>query len=160
MRRALLELEPGLDVAEPQTIAQALDRVLLTERLVAKLTTFFGALALVLAGIGLFGVVSYRTARRTSEIGIRMALGAQAHTVRRMILLDALPMIALGILAGSAACLSIAPHVESFLVGVSSRDAASIAASAGLLMIAGTFAAWWPARRASRIQPHAALRME
>lgn len=120
----------------------------------------FGLIALVLAGTGLYGIMSYSVARRTKEIGIRMAVGAQRSEVSRMVLREAGLLIGVGILTGMAVSLVGARRLQSLLFGVGPRDPFTLAAMCGVLLLTGLFAAWWPARRAASVEPMQALRTE
>ena len=126
----------------------------------AQLTGFFGALALALAAIGLYGVMSYAVARRTSEIGVRMALGALAADVRRLILRETLALAAAGIGLGLLAALLSLRLVSSQLFGVSPHDPATILAAALVVVSVAGLSGYLPARRASRVDPMVALRHE
>ena len=141
--------------------AQALiEESIVTERLIAKLSTFFGALAILLAAIGLYGVMSYTVARRTSEIGVRMVLGASQSSVSRMILREIFVLVAVGSLIGAVVALGLARFVESLMFGLRPHDPATVIASVMLLLVIGLIAGYLPARRAARIDPLVALRSE
>jgi ABC-type antimicrobial peptide transport system permease subunit len=127
---------------------------------VALLSGFFGALALLLAMIGLYGVTAYSVARRQGEIGIRMALGAQQTAVLWLVMRDVTLMLGVGTLAGSAAALGLARLVASLLFGVKANDPVTLGAAAIALAIATTTAAFLPAWRAARLDPMRALRSE
>ena len=133
---------------------------LLQPRMVAMLSAFFGGLALLLAMIGLYGVTAYGVARRQSEIGIRMALGAQPGSVIWLVLREMAVMLAVGTLIGLGASLAAARLVASLLYGVKTYDAAALAIAAAVLGIATGIAAYLPAKRAARLDPMAALREE
>jgi ABC-type antimicrobial peptide transport system permease subunit len=133
---------------------------LYTNRLVAALSLAFGILAMCLAAIGLYGVIAYAVARRTGEIGVRMALGALPGDVIRMVLLDAVRMVGAGILIGLVAAFALGRYVESQLFGIHAANAAIYAIAAGVLIAVAAVAAFAPARRASRIDPLSALRYE
>jgi predicted permease len=137
-------------------VAESLNR----ERLLATLSGFFGALALVLASIGLYGVMSYNVARRRGEIGIRMALGAEQGRVLRMVLREVAWMILGGVIAGSAAALATTQLVSTFLYGLNARDPVILLLAAVVLAAVAALAGYLPARRASRLDPMAALREE
>ena len=128
--------------------------------LVAKLSAFFGALVLLLLCVGLYGVLSYRVAERTREIGIRMALGARRRDVLRMVVLDVFLMLAGGTAAGIAGGIATTRLFQSMLYGIGSADAVSIAAAIGTLVVTSLIAALVPARRAMRIDPVSAMRCE
>jgi putative ABC transport system permease protein len=128
------------------------------EKIVAMLSGFFGGLALLLAGLGLYGVTSYAVSRRRGEIGIRMALGATPQTVIRLVLGRVSALVGIGILVGAGLSFWGAQFVSALLYGLAPRDPATLAASAGVLAVVGALAGWLPARRASRIDPAAVLR--
>jgi ABC-type antimicrobial peptide transport system permease subunit len=137
-----------------------LDRALTQERFVATLGSFFGLVALLLAAVGLHGVMSQAVTRRKREIGIRMALGAESRKVLWMVLRDSLIMVLIGAAAGLPALLLLTRSAESLLFGVKPQDPITLAA-AGLLLLAVTaLAAFFPALRATRVQPMEALRQE
>ncbi len=133
---------------------------LLQPRMVALLSAFFGGLALLLAMIGLYGITAYGVARRQSEIGIRMALGARPQSVIWLVLRDVTVMLAIGMVLGLAASMAAGRLVESLLFGVKSYDPAPLAIAALVLALATGLAAYLPARRASRLDPMTALREE
>ncbi|MGH9410974.1 MAG: ADOP family duplicated permease [Vicinamibacterales bacterium] len=132
----------------------------LPERLMATVSGFFAALAGVLATIGLYGVMAYMVARRRKEIGIRMALGAEAGRVLRMVLREAGILLAIGMLAGVALALIAGRAASGLLYGITSWDPFALVAAVVLLGAVGLVASWWPARRASRVPPTVALREE
>jgi ABC-type antimicrobial peptide transport system permease subunit len=126
----------------------------------AALFSIFGAVACVLATVGLYGVKSYAVARRTREIGIRMALGAQREAVQRMILREGAMMLATGIAIGLLLAVATGRVVASLLYQVSSLDPIAFTVAPAVLVIAGLLATWLPARRATRISAMDALRTE
>jgi len=128
------------------------------ERIVAMLSGFFGGLALLLAGLGLYGVTSYAVSRRRGEIGIRMALGAAPESVIRLVLGRVSALVGIGIVAGAGLSLWAAQFVSTLLYGLEPRDPATLVGSAGVLAAVGAIAGWLPARRASRIDPAEVLR--
>src|SRR6267142_1489703 len=136
---------PGCRRAIPQVIEQTLTQ----EKLVAKLSSFFGVLALMLAAIGLYGVMAYAVVRRTQEIGIRMALGAQRWDVLWLVLRETLGLVAIGAVIGMLAALAATRLVASQLFGVSPADPLAICGAVTLLMAVAALAAYLPARRAS-----------
>jgi putative ABC transport system permease protein len=143
------------------TFRQLTDQVnasLSQERLIAMLSGFFGALALLLAGLGLYGVISYAVIRRRTELGIRMALGAGPGRVMRLVLLRALILVGIGVVVGGGASLWLSKFVASLLYGVEPRDPATLGAATFVLAVVGAVAAWLPAQRASRIDPADVLR--
>jgi ABC-type antimicrobial peptide transport system permease subunit len=133
---------------------------LLRERLMATLSGFFGFLAGLLATIGLYGLISYTVARRTNEIGIRMALGAQRGDVTRMILREAAILLGIGLAAGTVLSLVAAKTASSFLFGLKPRDPLTLAGAIAALAAVTIAASLLPAQRASRLDPIAALRDE
>jgi predicted permease len=139
-------------------LADQVDASLTQERVVAMLSGFFGALALLLAGLGLYGVTSYVVSRQRTEIGIRMALGAAPGSVVRLVLSRMTLLVAVGIVAGTGASLWASRFVSTLLYGVEARDPATLAGSAAILAAVGALAGWLPAYRASRIDPAQVLR--
>ena len=135
-----------------------MDASLLQERLVAMLSGFFGALALLLAGIGLYGVTAYAVSRRRTEIGIRLALGAQPGGVIRLVLRRVALLVGAGVVAGGLTSLWAARFAGSLLYGLQPRDPWTLGAAAAVLVGVGALAGWLPARRASRIDPARVLR--
>jgi predicted permease len=154
------QYDPELPVVGYSTIDHQIDRLLRSERLVASLSLSFGVLATGLGAIGLYGVMAFSVARRTREIGVRMALGAERGAVLRMVLRGVAGMAAAGILAGAVLSLIFARYVEAQLYGVQSRDPATLGAAAGVLVAAALASAWLPALKASRVDPVLALRQE
>src|SRR5258708_6737829 len=130
------------------------------ETMVAQLCTVFALLALAIACVGLYGTMTYTVARRTGEIGIRMALGAQRATVVWMVLREVLTMAAVGLTISVPAALGSAKFVESFLFGVKPNDPRALAAAAAILLSAALLAGYVPARKASCIDPMTAVRHE
>jgi predicted permease len=128
------------------------------ERVVALLAGFFGALALLLAGLGLYGVTSYAVSRRRTEIGIRMALGAAPAGVVRLVLSRVSMLVGLGVLIGAGISFWAAQFVATLLYGLEPRDPVTLAGSVAVLAAIGAVAGWLPARRASRIDPAVVLR--
>ena len=160
IRRTVREADAGLPVPEIKPIELRIGESLYTTRLVAALSTAFGILATLLAAIGLYGVIAFAVARRTGEIGIRLALGALPADVVRMVLLDASRMVAAGVLVGLAAAFVLSRYIESQLFGIQAADLKVYAGAAGTLAAVAALAAFVPARRASRIDPVTALRYE
>jgi putative ABC transport system permease protein len=132
----------------------------LQERLIASLSAFFGGLALLLAALGLYGVMSYSVTRRTNEIGIRMALGAEPDRVVRLVLGHVALITSVGLLAGVAAAVGAGRFINSLLFNLATSDATMIAVTAVTLIAAAAIAGWLPARRAARIDPTVALRQQ
>ncbi|MDQ3071561.1 MAG: ABC transporter permease [Acidobacteriota bacterium] len=153
-------IDPTLPIFNLQTMEAKMSDSLFTDRLLATLSTAFGALATLLAAIGLYGVMSYAVARRRKEIGVRMALGASAGAVQRMVLREISSMAAIGIVIGLAAALGLGRFVRSALFGMSPMDPVALAGAVVLLSVVICVAGWVPARKASRVEPLRALRTE
>jgi len=160
LRQKVAELEPQAPVSNIRTVEDEIGRSLLRERLVATITALFGGLALTLAAIGLYGVLSYGVAQRTRELGIRIAIGATRERILWLVLREAGWVLGLGIVAGLGSVWALGRVVTSLLFGIAPTDLASIAVAVTVLASAATLAAWIPARRASRIDPIRALRYE
>jgi ABC-type antimicrobial peptide transport system permease subunit len=159
-RQAVQRLDPSLPVLDMKSMEQQVNDTLFTERLVALLATFFGVLATLLAAIGLYGVMSYTVARRTREIGLRMALGAARASVLWMVLREVIALTIGGILLGVPASLAISRLIESQLFGLSSTDPLTLTLAALALTVVALTAGYLPAWRATRIDPMLALRTE
>ena len=154
------EIDPNLPLQKPITQLAQFAETISQERLVANLSVFFGGLAAFLVAIGLYGTISYGISRRTMEIGVRIALGAQRREVLRMVLLESLSVAAVGLGVGIPASLAVATTLRSMLYGLSSGDPLTIlVAFAGITMVT-LAAAFFPAHRAASIDPMRALRME
>jgi len=160
IRREVGRLGPDVETSEPQTIRQRIDDSIFQDRLLAAVGGFFGGLALLLTGIGLYGVVAYGTARRASEIGIRMALGARRANVLWMVLRDALLLVGTGLAIGLPLTLAATHAVASMLFGVKADDWTTLGTTAALLAAIGVAAAFAPARRAAWMDPMRSLRNE
>jgi putative ABC transport system permease protein len=145
---------------EFQTLAAKVDNSISREHLLAILSGFFGALALLLATIGLYGVMSYNVARRRNEIGIRMALGAEQSSILRMVLSEVAILISAGLVIGLIAALAATRFVASFLYGIKSNDPWTVALASLVLALVAALAGFLPARRAAHLDPMSALREE
>ena len=159
VKSVLEQVNPDITL-QFRTLSEQVAESLTRERLLATLSGFFGALALLLATIGLYGVMSYNVARRRSEIGIRMALGAAEARVLRMVLSEVALLVGVGLLAGLGAALAATRLIATFVWGVTVRDPFTLAMAAVLLGAVALLAGYLPARRASRLDPMAALREE
>ena len=124
LREAMNGLNPGLPVRSVRTVNEQMGRRLVTQQLIAELAAFFGALALIMAAVGLYGVMSYSISRRTSEIGLRMALGASQGDVLAMVLRETMMLVAIGIAIGLAARLAAGRLLQSALIGIAATDPA------------------------------------
>jgi macrolide transport system ATP-binding/permease protein len=158
IQREARALDPGMPRFEVETLAAQLDASLTQERLVATLSSVFGLLALVLACIGLYGVMAYDVARRTHEIGIRMALGASAPRIVQLVVGDTLRLVGIGVVIGLGAALVATRWVKSLLFGLQPHDPLTIGLAVLLLLAVAAVAGYLPARRASRVDPMVALR--
>jgi predicted permease len=139
-------------------LADHVNAALTQERVIAMLSGFFGGLALLLAGLGLYGVTSYGVSRRRREIGIRVALGAAPGRVIRLVLRRVALLVGAGVMLGAAASVWASPLVATLLYGMQPRDPGTLIGAASVLAAVGTLAGWLPARRASRIDPAEVLR--
>jgi predicted permease len=157
---AVHRLDPNVPVFNVRTIDEQIDRSMRTERTFAMLSSTFGILALVLSAVGLYGVIANAVSRRRKELGIRLALGAEPRRILRLVLGEAGFLIALGAVVGLPGALLTGRSIRSLLFDVQSGDWKSVAAALGVLMTVAAFAAWLPARRASRVDPMVALRSE
>ena len=160
IREIVHQADPLLPLTNIQTQAAQIDQSINQEITFAKLCTAFGILALVVACVGLYGTMSYTIARRTGEIGIRMALGAQRGGVVWMVLREVSLLVALGLAIGMPAAFAASRLVESFLFGMKPNDPLALTLAVAILLCAALLAGWVPARRASRIDPMIALRQE
>lgn len=145
---------------EFETLATQVDESLVQERLLAKLSGFFGGLALLLAMIGLYGVLSYLVTQRQTEFGIRMALGAQPHSILRLVLRDLVTILGIGVAAGIGIALATVTLLQKMLFGLAPRDAETIVIAVCLLSAMAIIAGAIPARRAARVDPMVAIRYE
>ena len=160
IRQTVRDVAPGVPVHQMQTLERTVDDALFNERMLALLSGAFGLLATVLASVGLYGVMSYIVSRRTREIGIRIALGAERGTVIGMVLKEVALLTLAGIALGVPAALSLSQLVRSQLFGISPADPLTIGVAAVTLALVALLAGYIPARRASRVQPVLALRYE
>jgi len=160
VRELIHEADPGLPVSEIQTQSALVDATINREVVFARLSTGFALLALAIASVGLYGAMSYNVARRTGEIGIRMALGAPRSRVVWMVLREVLVLAAAGLVIGIPAALFGSKLLKTFLFETQPIDPISLTVAAAALVVAATLAGYLPARKASCIDPMAALRCE
>jgi ABC-type antimicrobial peptide transport system permease subunit len=158
MRQALQQIDGAVPVFEAGTMASHISRSLGLQRAAAATVGIFGVVALMLAGIGLYGVVSFGVSQRTAEVGIRMALGARSEQVTGMLVREMMSLVGVGAALGLGLALLLAPVLRSFLFGVPPGDPLTLLAVTALLLVVSLIASWLPARHAARIGPLAALR--
>jgi ABC-type antimicrobial peptide transport system permease subunit len=159
-RRVIQEVDKNLPVTSITTLSEQVNESLNKELLIARLSSFFGILALVLACVGLYGVLAYGVARRTNEIGIRMALGADRMRVLWMVLCESLALVGVGVAVGLLMAFAATRFISSQLYGVKPTDPATITAVTIVLVAVAVFAGYIPARRATKVDPLVALRYE
>jgi predicted permease len=160
LRRVVHAADAELPLVNVRTQREQIDADLQDERLFVTLTSAFGVLALVLASVGIYGVMAYSVARRTNEIGIRLALGARPRQVLALVLREAWWLSAIGIATGVAASFLLSRLASSMLFGIAPHDPATLWGAAALLLTVALAASWIPARRAARVQPIEALRRD
>ncbi len=160
IRRAISEIDSNVPLSDLATMDQIIDRLIRQDRLFAGLSSVFGALALSLAAIGLYGVRAYAVARRTSEIGIRMALGADRGTITQMILRETGWVALASVVTGLGVAYAVTRFIQSMLYGLAPHDFTTFAGAAVLLVATAALAGYLPARRAARVDPMVALRHE
>ncbi|MGH7505567.1 MAG: FtsX-like permease family protein, partial [Longimicrobiales bacterium] len=159
VRAVVRGIDPGLPIFEVQTQRAAVEATLGEERLLATMATAFGALALVLACIGVYGVLSYVTTRRTGEIGLRIALGASGRSILWLVTRRTVALVALGVVIGLVAGVQAARLFASLLYGLAPADPLSILGAVGMISVVALVAAYLPANRARRVSPLVALRL-
>jgi predicted permease len=160
VRQTIRQVNNNLPIDEVVSLADHIDRSLVQQKLVARLASFFGLLALLLACVGLYGVMSYGVARRTNEIGIRMALGAQGRSVLWLVLREALLLVVIGLVVGVLASLAVTKTAASLLYELKPNDPLTIVLATLILSAVALIAGYLPARRAARVDPMIALRDE
>jgi ABC-type antimicrobial peptide transport system permease subunit len=160
LRDAVAAVAPDLPIISMRSLDQQVERSLRQERLLSQLTAFFGLLALLLAAVGLYGVLAYGVSQRTNEIGIRMALGAEPSRVLKTVLGTAMGWVGTGIAIGLAAALAASRFLSSLLFGLDPIDLPTLLLTTTALVFVAALAAYGPARRASRLDPVRALRYE
>jgi len=159
-RAALAEIDPNLPILKTETTDEELDHLIDRQRFISKLSVFFALLALSLACIGLYGVMTYNVVRRTSELGLRMALGAPKAGLLWMVLRESLVLLAIGVAAGIPLSLAASRAIKAGLFGVDPADPLTLVAAVLILSAALMAGSYIPARRATKIDPMVALRYE
>jgi predicted permease len=160
VRQTIKQINRNLPIDDVVSLSDHIGRSLVQQKLIARLASFFGLLALLLACVGLYGVMSYGVARRTNEIGIRMALGAQGRSVLWLVLREALLLVGIGLVVGVLASLALTKTAASLLYELKPNDPLTIAMATLVLMVVALLAGYLPARRAARVDPMVALRDE
>ncbi len=160
VRRIIREIAPEVEVIGLRTMESVVDDQLFRERALSKLASFFGLLALVLACLGLYGILSYAVTRRTREIGIRMALGAQKHNMLVAVIRQGMTLVLIGCGLGVILAVAFTRVVSSLLYGVTPTDPLTFVSTVLLLSVVALVSCWLPARRAAKIDPMVALRYE
>jgi predicted permease len=160
VRGALAGIDANLPVLEVKTISEQVDLRMDNERFISQLSSFFSLLALLLACIGRYGVMNYVVARRTNEIGVRMALGAQTNGVLWLVLKESMVLLAIGIAVGIPAALVVTRLLRSQLFGLGQHDPMTFAVAVSSVAVVTLLAAYFPALRATKVDPMVALRYE
>jgi predicted permease len=160
VRTVMREIDPTLPVIGLRTQAMQIDRALSSERFLARLAVVLGSMTLLLGCIGLFGLLAYEVGRRRSEIGLRMALGAESRSVRWMIMRQSLTLTVVGLVIGAIAARWATRVLDTMLFGLSPTDPLTLAGVSALMILAAAAAAYFPARRAALVDPVIALRAE
>jgi ABC-type antimicrobial peptide transport system permease subunit len=160
VRRELQQLLPGMGYANVRPLTSVIETVVRQWRLGATMFTIFGALALVLAAVGLYGVIAYDVAQRMREMGVRVALGAQAGDIRRLVLWQGIRVTAAGVALGTVIAFGTVRYVEKLLFNTPARDPLTFGAATVTILLVAVLATLIPARRATRVDPVVALRAE
>jgi predicted permease len=160
VREAIAQVDPKLPIFGVATLTDQIRSTFRQDRLISQLMSFFGALALLLAAIGLYGVMSNGVMRRTNEIGIRMALGAASSNILWLVLKESLVLVIAGLVVGIPVALGAGSLIASQLFGLRATDPATLVIAGAVLILVAVLAGFLPARRASRVNPLVALRDE
>ena len=160
IRSVVAQVDPNLPLMDISTQTEQIERRFLQEKVFAQAYALFGGIALLLAAIGLFGLMSYSVSRRTNEIGIRLALGAQRSHVLRVVLTESLLLAVVGVVIGLATALGAGHLVTTLLFGLAPTDVLTIGVAVGVMLSVSALAGYLPARRASRVDPMVALRYD
>ena len=160
LRREMASIDANIAIRDMKTMDRQITESLTAERIISALCASFGVVATVLAGVGLYGVMAFSVARRTREVGVRMALGAGRNNVLKMVLREVAVLSLLGVGVGLPAALGLSWLVRSELFGVGFTDPATVSGASGLLVMVALLAGFIPARRAASVDPTVALRYE
>jgi predicted permease len=160
IREAVRQVDPNLPMTDVSTQLEQVERRFQQEKVFALAYALFGGLALLLAAIGLFGLMSYTVSRRTNEIGLRMALGARREDVLRLVMRESMILIAVGVISGLAVATGASRFVATLLYGLAPTDAVTLGVATAIMVLVSAFAGFLPARRASRVDPMVALRYD
>jgi len=160
LRRALARVDSRLSLSAVRPMDDTIDRLLVRERIIAQLTGFFSAFALLLACLGIYGLLAFRVTQRTREIGVRVALGATLHDIVTGVLRQGLALVVLGGALGLGAAFLVTRYLKALLYGVTPADPATFVTVMAMLVAVAVLACWLPARRAARVDPMVALRNE
>jgi ABC-type antimicrobial peptide transport system permease subunit len=160
LKQAATEIDPQLTLTNVVPFTEIVNRSLMVERLVARVASAFALLALLIAGIGSYGVLAHSVVRRRKEIGIRIAVGAERWAVEWMILRESLGLLGIGFLLGVPVAIVVTRFVSSMLFGLKHSDPATIAVSLAILTATTVIAAYLPARQAAKVDPLEALRSD
>ena len=160
VRSAVSGIDPTLPLADVRTMSDVVDATLARPRAISALLTAFALMALALAGIGVYGVMAYAVSQRTQEFGVRMALGASAESVFRLVLGKALTLVSAGVVVGLIAAAGLTRLLTTLLFETEPLDPWTFGATAVVLLLVATLASWVPARRGTRVAPIEALRAE
>ena len=160
IREAVRRIDPNMPVMDMSTQMEQIERRFVQEKLFAQAYAVFGGLALIVASVGLFGLMSYSVARRTNEIGIRMALGAQRLDVLRLVMRESMILVVAGVAIGVTLAVAAGRLVTSLLFGLVATDAVTMVLAMTAMVLVSAVAGYLPARRASRVDPMVALHYE
>jgi ABC-type antimicrobial peptide transport system permease subunit len=160
LRHAVKQLDPNLPLEQVKTLERQVRENITPDRMVSTLATAFAGLATLLAAVGLYGVLAYTVARRTREIGIRLAIGAQPESIRNLVMREVLLLVAVGVAVGLPAAIGLAKFAESLLFEMQGRDPVVLAGATAMVILVSLLAGYLPARRAMSVDPVRALHYE